>query len=824
MNFNWTDLDNTLDVIEQLRNTGSTKEKGNILKANVNDEALQKVLTYTYDSFKRYGISEEVYNNNPICTHATIYQKPYEMFNELASSNINDILREKAKYFIEVITPEQYRELIKGILFKDLKLGVNAKSINKVWKGLIPTFDVQLAESFSKKQPKENEYFYLTTKIDGCFAGTTHVTMADGTYKYIKDIQVGDYVLSFNEQTKELSNQKVTNVFNNGRKSKEQWVKLLISQNGDGLGMKKSVSVTKNHKFFTPNGWKQAGELSVGDKFYSYDYVPSQTQIDVLAGILFGDGSTMFDSEKGKNTRFFYAQKEGSLMCGAIKNLFNNIIGEDKNYVSGYGSKMKGIRIKTIHELPKAFYNRNNILKTSFLPTKETLELLSPLALAVWYMDDGNKGQSQEDGDNVANIKTRAKLSTYRYPYDSLLKMKAFLEGKYGITGALHKYKDTKDGENFGYQFDLTAEGTDRLFQLIAPYILPDKKYKISKKYRDVPFIDWTKDCGSIQMVERVLVGIDEDKPLTKGLKLEQRAYDIEVENNHTYFANGCAVHNCRLLGLPNEQGIYEFYSRKGELQEGLDHLQPDCQRIGQGIFVLDGELIARNDNNLPSGELYKVTSKIARKKGKTAEKARLEFHVFDIVEVNEFKQGRGEATYHQRRELLDNLFEQHKNELYSLKKVEVLYQGIDQSMIPTITKELEEQGYEGTMINIGTAKYECKRHSGILKVKSFKSGDFYVKSVFEGTGRLAGKLGGITIQYLHNGELHECDLGTGFVDSERELYWNNPELIVGKVVECQYFEVSQNANGGIGLRFPSWLNRIRDDKDFDTITDVALQ
>ena len=68
---------------------------------------------------------------------------------------------------------------------------------------------------------------------------------------------------------------------------------------------------------------------------------------------------------------------------------------------------------------------------------------------------------------------------------------------------------------------------------------------------------------------------------------------------------------------------------------------------------------------------------------------------------------------------------------MVNLKKVEVLYQGTDQSMIPTITKELEDQGYEGTMINIGSAKYECKRHSGVLKVKSFKTGDFYVKSCF---------------------------------------------------------------------------------------------
>lgn len=446
MTFNWTDLDNTLEVVEQLRNTGSTKEKGNILKANVKDETLQKVLNLTYDSFSKYGISEEVYNDIPL-VEIEIKGSPFAMFEELSKSNINDSLRLRTKAYIEKVVPEQYRELIKGVLFKDLKLGVNAKSINKVWKGLIPTFDVQLAESFSKKQPKENEYFYLTTKLDG----------------------------------------------------------------------------------------------------------------------------------------------------------FRSVL-------------------------------------------------------------------------------------------------------------------------------------------------------------------------------------------------------------------------------IPNEDGSYTYYTRKGEVYEGIDHLDHEVDLISGGKYVLDGELIARNDDNLTSGELYKVTSKIARKKGKTAEKARLEFHVFDIIEVNEFKQGKSYPTYHQRRELLDSLFEQHKDELNSLKKVEVLYQGTDQSMIPTITKELEEQGYEGTMINIGSAKYECKRHSGVLKVKSFKTGDFYVKSVFEGTGRLAGKLGGITIQYLYNGELHECDLGTGFVDSERELYWNNPELIVGKVVECQYFEVSQNANGGIGLRFPSWLNRIRDDKDFDTITDVALQ
>ena len=823
---NWSQLDTVLEVVNKLKATNSNKDKLAILKSYIGHEdekMICKVLNYTYDTFKKYGISEQVYDGVNVVSNS-IFSDPIEMFDKLSSSNINDLLRLSTKSYIENQVPSEYRELIKGILFKDLKIGVNAKSINKVWKGLVPEFNVQLAESFGKKEIPQGKEFYVTTKIDGCFSALTHITMSDGSFKHIRDVQVGDYVLSFNETTKELSSQRVVNVFNNGKKTKEEWVKLMISCDGDGLGMKKSVSTTKNHKFFTPEGWKQAGDLKKGDRFYSYDYVPSQTQIDVLTGIAFGDGSILFDSKVGRNARFYYAQKEGSLMCDAISSLFENMNGKEKKYTSGYGSKIKAMRIKTIHDLPHAFYNRNNIIKTSFLPNEETLELLSPLALAIWYMDDGSRHHSQEDGENVFNVKTRATLSTYRYPYNSLEKLRVFLEDRYGIVGVLHKYKDTKDGEEFGYQIDFTAEGTDKLFELIAPYILPDKKYKISKKYREVPFIDWTKDCGKIKMVERTLIDIDEDSPLARGSKMEQTAYDLEVENNHTYFANGCAVHNCRILGIPNENGIYSFYTRKGELYEGLDHLQQECQLIGLGIYVLDGELIARNDDNLSSGDLYKVTTKIARKKGYSQDKAKLQFHCFDLIDIVDFKQGKGKLQYHERRGLLESLFHKYADKLINLVNVEVLYQGKDQSQVPLIAKDLEDKGYEGAMINIADAHYECKRHAGVLKVKSFKDADVFVKDVYEGTGRNKGRLGGIVIQYLHNGELHECECGSGFSDEHRIKFWENPELIVGHVIEVQYFEVTQNDKGGYGLRFPTFKNRFRDDKTFDDISDVALQ
>ena len=818
-------LDTLAELVQKLRATNSNKEKQGILKSYVgheDEEFIKKALEYTYNPYKRYGVSEQVYETTPLVKN-TIFTDMFEMFDKLAESNINDLLRLSVKSYIKNQIPSEHQELVESMLFKDLKVGANVKTFNKIWKGYIPQFDVQLAESFDKKTVPKNVPFYITTKIDGCFYGGTHITMHDGNFKCIKDVKVGDYVLSFDENTKKLSSQKVLNVFNNGMKEKDRWVKLIISKNGDGLKMKKTISTTKNHKFFTPKGWKQASDFAVGDSFYTYNYVPSQTQIDVLVGLCFGDGSIIFDSKEGKNARFFYTQKQNSDSVKAISTLFQEYLGSPRKFESGYGTIMECFRIKTIHDLPPVFYNRENVLKTSFLPTDETLKNLTPLALAVWYMDDGHKHQSQEDGDNVPNVQTRATLSTYRYPLNSLLKLKSYLETQYGITGSLHKYKNTNDGKDFGYQFVFDANGTDALFKTIAPYILPDKKYKISQKYRDIEFIDWTNDKGKVELVERKIIGVDYENPFTKNNgKKHQQAYDLEIENTHTYFANGCAVHNCRILGIPNKDGYYNFYTRKGESYEGLDHLQKECQLIGMGTYVLDGELIARNDDNLASGDLYKVTTKIARKKGQTKDKEKLQFHCFDIVDATEFRDGESFATYNQRRNLLDSMFEEHKSDLHNLVKVEVLYEGTDQSVIPTFTAKLEEQGLEGAMINVANARYKCKRHDGILKVKSFKDADVWVKSVYEGTGRNKGRLGGVVVQYLHNGELQECECGSGFTDKHRIDFWENPELILGRVIEIQYFEATTNEKGGVGLRFPTFKNRFRDDKTFEEITDVS--
>lgn len=66
--------------------------------------------------------------------------------------------------------PEEYREIYKQIFTKELKLGITAKTINKVWKDFIPEFNVMLAEKYWDRMDeleKEKPDIIITQKLDG---------------------------------------------------------------------------------------------------------------------------------------------------------------------------------------------------------------------------------------------------------------------------------------------------------------------------------------------------------------------------------------------------------------------------------------------------------------------------------------------------------------------------------------------------------------------------------------------------------------------------------------------------------------------------------
>ena len=99
-----------------------------------------------------------------------------------------------------------------------------------------------------------------------------------------------------------------------------------------------------------------------------------------------------------------------------------------------------------------------------------------------------------------------------------------------------------------------------------------------------------------------------------------------------------------------------------------------------------------------------------------------------------------------------------------------------------------------------------------ILKVKKMQSADLKCIAVEEGTGQNVGRLGAAIVQLPIGDKIYEVSVGSGFTFEDREYFWNNREEIVGKIIEVQYFEITQNQQGGYSLRFPVF-KAVRNDK-----------
>ena len=92
-----------------------------------------------------------------------------------------------------------------------------------------------------------------------CFSGGTLVTMADGSYKKIKDVEIGDKILAFDEDKNSLVTDSV----------KEIWEHSPESTGDYYLVINDELEVTLGHPVYShnsPDRWIPAGELKEGDQ------------------------------------------------------------------------------------------------------------------------------------------------------------------------------------------------------------------------------------------------------------------------------------------------------------------------------------------------------------------------------------------------------------------------------------------------------------------------------------------------------------------------------------------------------------------------------
>ena len=172
--------------IEELSSNNSRNYKISVLEKYKTDEDIKYYLDFLFNPFITTGISKKSYQrfHHDGCIDVypeNIFNSTKEALEYLKVHNTSD---DKTKelmfsyfmkvhlYDIKLLMEKQentnLHELFYKIITKDLPLGIDAKTINKVIPNLIPTFDVMLANKyFDNPKIIEGKEFALTTKIDG---------------------------------------------------------------------------------------------------------------------------------------------------------------------------------------------------------------------------------------------------------------------------------------------------------------------------------------------------------------------------------------------------------------------------------------------------------------------------------------------------------------------------------------------------------------------------------------------------------------------------------------------------------------------------------
>lgn len=229
-----------------------------------------------------------------------------------------------------------------------------------------------------------------------------------------------------------------------------------------------------------------------------------------------------------------------------------------------------------------------------------------------------------------------------------------------------------------------------------------------------------------------------------------------------------------------------KVFSRMHKELRNVEHIAQMLK--GMGPYVFDGELLSKDWNE---------TISVVHTHGNMGTSTVL--HAFDVVPEEQWNKGVSLHRQIERTYQLGKLLATGDLNIARPTEVKVAH-SLEQVM--ESYDHFLKLGYEGVVIKDPSAPYHFRRHKAWRKIKPFKTEEFTVVGIQEGTGKYVGMLGALIIQMTSG---YRCGLGTGFSDDQRKSLWAVPPI--GKIVEVQYQEMTKD---GV-LRFPSF-KRVRED------------
>ena len=406
----------------------------------------------------------------------------------------------------------------------------------------------------------------------GCLAADTRILMANGTYKNIIDVQIGDYVVN-----RDGNPVKVINTFYSGRKKVSKikhnafYNSLTVTNDhlvrvSDLSSYKKSSVSSKGYKaFFKEDTWKPISE-SINDNLLSPVKINYKLPID------FNINLNQFDSEKSKNVvgnikpsyelgyifgtflgdgninirEDFYAKRNSINKTGSVHWAFgkneDSIVLTLIEYIenvfreeSGYRKEENKIRVtlyrKWAAQLFSEFYTENG---TKYLPNK-------------WYClnDDYLRGlyNGLIDSDGHKELTIDCFENTSPYLIELIYFIKSNLQGYFPNTEQRKKTCGKLENCN-----------ENNLKQSYSLRTLSNYLARQTEKFNLLKVTSFENNFDEVD------------------------TYDIEVDcPTHSFVANNCIVHNSGCNTTSNT----------GVGQENLEELIQSCNRIIKNYKLL---------------------------------------------------------------------------------------------------------------------------------------------------------------------------------------------------------------------------------------------
>lgn len=323
-----------------------------------------------------------------------------------------------------------------------------------------------------------------------------------------------------------------------------------------------------------------------------------------------------------------------------------------------------------------------------------------------------------------------------------------------------------------------------------------------NKEYEDVIWavIDRNlKTRSTVSMINKIIPGLIPTFDVALAEAYNEKTKK-KVNWNDIWFASR-KLDGVRCICIIDGNSNAKFYSRAGKEFTTLQNIADVIKDSGVKNVVLDGEVCILDKKG---DEDFQGIIKEIKRKDHTIEMPRL--IAFDILTIENFESGTSRNILSKRYEALDAFMDIYINSFGNF--ISMVHQDIIED-----DKQLEEEiarankyGWEGLMLRKNDV-YKGKRSSDILKVKSFIDAEYVVIGVENSINRVIVEGKEVEEEMLKNVIIEhkgcKVQVGSGFSQEQRRKYFENPEEIIGKTITVQYFEETENQDGGYSLRFP---------------------